>query len=313
MTSLIKFRNKIEEFYISHRRVAGYVLRAVITFLCLFVISRFIGFDPLISQVWFIAVVSLVLAFIPIRFLMMAVLAYTSVQIFQLSYGLGIVTVIILLVMYLLYFRYAGQYGFILMLLPLLYFLKLPLIVVLVLAALEPAISVITVIFGTIFYYLIHYIDVHAVVFASSTGTPELEKAGILLRGVFTNKEFLISLIVSFVVFMIVHFVKSANIAHSYELAIAVGTGVYIILRLGSELLFNTITGSGILLYCAAGIASGVIAVVLTDVIKPLDYTRTETVEFEDEEYNYYVKAVPKAAFKSETVSVKKINKRKNG
>jgi hypothetical protein len=48
-------------------------------------------------------------------------------------------------------------------------------------------------------------------------------------------------------------------------------------------------------------------------VIKPLDYTRTETVEFEDDEYNYYVKAVPKTAFKSETVSVKKINKRKNG
>ena len=312
MTNLIKLRTKIEDFYISHRRVAGYILRAVICFLCLFVISRFIGFNTLIAQVWFVAVVSLILAFIPIRFLMMAVLAYTAVQIFYLSYGLGIVTVIILLVMYLLFFRFAGQYGFILMIIPLLYFIKLPLIAVLMLAALEPAISVITVIFGTVFYYLIHYIDVHAVVFASSTGTPELEKVGMLLRGVFTNKEFLISLIVTFVVFMIVHFVKSANISHSYELAIAVGTGVYIILRLGSELLFGSISGSGILLYCVTGIISGAVAVILTDVIKPLDYTRTETVEFEDEEYNYYVKAVPKAAFKSETVSVKKINKRKS-
>lgn len=312
MNKLLKIRTTIEDFYIAHRRVAGYILRVVILFLCMFTISRFIGFNEFISQTWFIAAISLVLGFIPIRFLMIAVLGYTAVQVYYLSYGLGIVMTVILLVMYLLYFRYAGQYGYLLMILPILYMIKIPLVAVLVLAAIGPAISVITVIFGTIFYYLLHYIDVHAVSFASSSGSTEFAKGEALLRGVFGNTEFLTMLVVMFVVFMIVHFVKRANFAHSYEIAIAVGTGIYIIMTLASELLFGSITTSKLLTYCVGGIISGALAILLTMVIKPLDYSRTETVEFEDEEYNYYVKAVPKSAFKSETVSVKKINKRKN-
>lgn len=313
MSSLLKFRTKIEEFYIAHRRIAGYVLRVVILFLCLFTISRYIGFNAFLSKVWVIAVLSLVLGFIPIRFIMIAVVAYTTVQIFYLSIGIGVVTAVILVVMYLLYFRFAEQYGYLLMVLPLLYLIRIPLVAVLTLAAIGPAISVITVLFGTIFYYLIHYIDVHAVVFASSTGSAEFEKAEMLLRGLFTNSEFITMLIVMFVVFMIVHFVKRGNYNHSYEIALAAGTGVYIILSIGSELLFGTMTTAKLLTYVIGGLISGGLAIILTNTIKPLDYTRTETVEFEDEEFNYYVKAVPKTAFKSETVSVKKINKRKNG
>ena len=312
MNGLVKLSTKIEEFYIAHRRIAGYVVRVIILFLCMFTISRFIGFNEFLSQVWFVAVISLVLGFIPLRYVMMAVLAYTAVQIFSLSYGLGIVVSIILIVMYLLFFRYAGQYGFLLMILPLLYLIKIPLTAVLVLAAVGPAVSVVTVLFGTIFYYLIHYIDVHAVTFASSSGVSEFAKGETLLQGVFGNPEFLSMMVVMFVVFMVVHFVKRANSAHSYEIAIAVGTGVYIILTLASELLFGSMTTAKLLTYCIGGLVSGILGVIITNVIKPLDYTRTETVEFEDEEYNYYVKAIPKAAFKSETVSVKKINKRKN-
>lgn len=313
MNSLIKFRTKIEEFYIAHRRILGYILRAAILFLCLLTISRFIGFNAVLSKVWVIAVLSLILGFIPIRFIMIAVVAYTTVQVFYLSIGLGVVTAVILVVMYLLYFRFAEQYGFLLMVLPLLYFIRLPLVAVLALAAIGPAISVITVLFGTIFYYLLHYIDVHAVVFASTTGTAEFEKAEMLLRGLFTNSEFITMLIVMFVVFMIVHFVKRGNYNHSYEIALAAGTGIYIILSIGSELAFGTMTTAKLLVYVVGGLISGGLAIILTNTIKPLDYSRTETVEFEDEEYNYYVKAVPKTAFKTETVSVKKINKRKNG
>lgn len=313
MNGLAKLRTKTEEFYIAHRRIAGYVLRVVILFLCMFTISRFIGFNEFLSQIWFLAVLSLLLGFIPLRFCMMAVVAYTSAQIFFLSYGLGIVVSVIQIVMYLLFFRYAGQYGFLLMVIPLLYLIKIPLTAVLVLAAVGPAISVVTVIFGTVYYYLIHYIDVHAVTFASSSGASEFAKGENLLKGVFGSREFLSMVVIMFAVFMLVHFVKRANFSHSYEIAIAVGTGVYIILTMASELIFGSMTTAKLLTYCLGGLGSGILGVIITNLIKPLDYSRTETVEFEDEEYNYYVKAIPKAAFKTETVSVKKINKRKNG
>lgn len=45
-----------------------------------------------------------------------------------------------------------------------------------------------------------------------------------------------------------------------------------------------------------------------------VDYSRTEKVQFEDDEYYYYVKAVPKMTVAAQTKTVKKINtQRKNG
>ena len=40
-----------------------------------------------------------------------------------------------------------------------------------------------------------------------------------------------------------------------------------------------------------------------------VDYTRTEYVQFEDDDYYYYVKAVPKIAISRTDVKVQEINK----
>ena len=43
-----------------------------------------------------------------------------------------------------------------------------------------------------------------------------------------------------------------------------------------------------------------------------LDYSRTEKVQFEDDEYYYYVKAVPKVNLSSKEKQIKKISGKKN-
>jgi hypothetical protein len=42
-----------------------------------------------------------------------------------------------------------------------------------------------------------------------------------------------------------------------------------------------------------------------------VDYSRTEYVQFEDDDYYYYVKAVPKLTVSAPDVKVQKINARK--
>ena len=42
----------------------------------------------------------------------------------------------------------------------------------------------------------------------------------------------------------------------------------------------------------------------------PVDYSRTEYLQFEDDEYYYYVKAVPKLTVAAPKKTVKKINER---
>ena len=311
MNRLISFRNKIESFYLKHSRVLGFIGRMLITFACLMILRRYVNYNSILSSIWAVIILSVVCGFVPMRFLMVIVLAYTVAQVFTLSTALGIVFLIILALMYLLFFRYAPTYGPALMLMPILFLVRIPALIPILLAIIGPAVSVIVVIFGTIFYYLIYFLDMNAATFASTTGTLEFTKVEILVEGVFRNKEFLLMVAVLFAVFMIVHFMKRINYNYSVEIAIAVGTGAYIVLSLAAELALHTLTTQRLLNFVIGGLIAGALALLINSIFRPLDYSRTENVEFEDDEYNYYVKAIPKASFEKERVQVKRINKRK--
>jgi hypothetical protein len=311
MNRLISFRNKIESFYLKHSRVLGFIGRMLITFACLMILRVSLNFNSILTSIWAVIVLSVICGFVPLRFLMVIVLAYTVAQVFTLSTALGIVFLIILALMYLLFFRYAPTYGPALMLMPIMFMLRIPVLIPILLGIMGPAISVIVVIFGTVFYYLIYFLDMNAATFASSTGTLEFTKVEILVEGVFRNREFLLILAVLFAVFMIVHFLKRINANYSVEIAIAVGTGAYIVLTLAVALALHTLTTQRLLNFVIGGLIAGALALLINSIFRPLDYSRTETVEFEDDEYNYIVKAVPKATFEKESVQVKRINKRK--
>ena len=55
-------------------------------------------------------------------------------------------------------------------------------------------------------------------------------------------------------------------------------------------------------------VVSVLIGLVLEFFVYGGDYTRTERLEYEDDEYYYYVKAVPKALVATSERSIKKIN-----
>ena len=55
-------------------------------------------------------------------------------------------------------------------------------------------------------------------------------------------------------------------------------------------------------------VISVVVGLVLEFFVFGGDYTRTERLEYEDDEYYYYVKAVPKATVTTSERSIKKIN-----
>jgi len=56
---------------------------------------------------------------------------------------------------------------------------------------------------------------------------------------------------------------------------------------------------------------SVLIALIYTFFAFSVDYSRTEYLQYEDDDYYYYVKAVPKIAVTAPDVKVQKINSRK--
>ena len=90
----------------------------------------------------------------------------------------------------------------------------------------------------------------------------------------------------------------------AYAFAIVTGAVVYIVIMVFGSMFMSVSTElAGIIL---SGVAAIIIGFVIEFFELGVDYSRTELTQFEDDEYIYYVKAVPKALVSESKKSVKK-------
>jgi len=108
---------------------------------------------------------------------------------------------------------------------------------------------------------------------------------------------------------MVVYGVKRMSIDYSWTIAIGVGAVVdLIVLLVGSMVLGVSLKIFPLLL---GSIVSVILVLALQLTLFSLDYSRTEYVQFEDDEYYYYVKAVPKVTIAVPEKKVKRISPQK--
>ena len=96
-----------------------------------------------------------------------------------------------------------------------------------------------------------------------------------------------------------------------YAWSIAIGTGAvvdFVVLLLGSMVMGVSLKVLPVLL---GSLISAGLAILLQLAVFSMDYSRTEYVQFEDDEYYYYVKAVPKMTIAVPEKRVKKISAQK--
>lgn len=96
---------------------------------------------------------------------------------------------------------------------------------------------------------------------------------------------------------------------YSWIVAIAAGSVAELLVIFVGDFVFGVTVAVGQLILGI--LLSAVIAAVYNFFIFTVDYTRTEHVQFEDDDYYYYVKAVPKMNVSTPDVKVQKISTRK--
>lgn len=312
MKSILTIRNHIVTFYRKHEMICNYFLRLVFSFLTLFAIRSNIGFNTLLSQLWFIIGFSVVCAFISIRFLVLVMAVYVVLEAATLSIGVGVVMLIIFAIIYLCFLRLDSRYGFVLMLFPLLYIIRIPAVIPLILGIIAPMNAIGAVIAGNVVYFIIHYLSINATVIAGYTDASEFTRANMYLNGMFNYKELFSSTLIVILVFMVVFYMRKLNFNHARDMAAAIGAGLYVVLMLIVRMILNTISFSNLRTIIIGTVVALIITVLADKFISPLDFSRSEMLEFEDSEYYYYVKAVPKITIDKETVSVTRISSRKD-
>ena len=126
------------------------------------------------------------------------------------------------------------------------------------------------------------------------------------VENVLNNKTMLLTILVFAVTVMIVYTIRRMSVDYAWYLAIGIGAVVNIVLFLAGSLVMGV--HIGILPLVLGTLVSLLIAVMVEFFVFSLDYSRTEYTQFEDDEYYYYVKAVPKMSIAIPEKKVKKIS-----
>ena len=95
---------------------------------------------------------------------------------------------------------------------------------------------------------------------------------------------------------------------HAWKIAIIAGAIASIIVIAVGDIALGVHTSYGALI--GGSIAAVGIGLVLELFFFTVDYARSENLQFEDDEYYYYVKAIPKVSISTPEKTVKRINER---
>ena len=124
----------------------------------------------------------------------------------------------------------------------------------------------------------------------------------------FNNKEMWTAIIAFVICLLVVYSVRKLSVDNAWKIAIVSGALVYVIV-----VVIGRVTMHVDVPYVAViigTIVSILLALVLEFFAFAVDYSRTENLQFEDDEYFYYVKAVPKVTVTAPEKTVKRINER---
>ncbi len=306
MGSLLILKERLIEVYNEFQMYITGVLKGIVALVMLLMINGMIGYTEGLSNLGIIIIASVICAFLPEGSIVLLGSAYILGNLSSLGLEVAAVAAAIFLFMFLVYLRIAREKIIVVVLTMVSFYLGIPYAAPLILPLLMGPSVVLTMGFGVVIYYFINNIHMNAVTINGLAGDAGIEKVRIVTDGIIANDAMIISLICFSFCFFIVYAIRKSTIDYAWPIAIATGATALLVMILVASLLMGTsvdVTGMVI-----ATVASILVTSIVAFLFMGVDYTRVEKVQFEDDEYYYYVKAVPKMSLQAKTNRVKKIN-----
>ena len=309
MTNLLVLKQKVKVIYQKYGHIIEPVTKFLLAIIVFSMINNTIGFDVRLGKIYIVLLLSLLCAFTPISILILLAGIISIGHVYFASKILAVITLVIIAILYFLLLRFTPSLNYIILVVPILFILKIPYVVPILLGLISTPISIMPMACGVILYYLFSTIQTVAST-PTETGLEEtLEYFKYVTEMLFGNKELLFTIIIFAIVIVITYLIRRQKIDHAFDFAILTGTVVNIIAFLIMDMSTN-VSGQIVIMIIGTLVSTGLVYVIQFFRLN-LDYTRVENVQFEDDDYYYYVKAVPKINITEPEINVKEINSRR--
>lgn len=308
MDNLYVLRGEIQQFYAKNSKYINKALQFIVALLTFYMINHNMGFMKLLSNPLITLGLSVICAFLPMIVTVLAAAVLTLVQMTAVSVGIMAVTAVIFLIMFIFYLRFSPKTALVVLLTPLAFMLKIPYVIPIAFGLVGTPVYAVPIIFGTIVFYMTDYLKEAASSLKGEGAAGMISQVTSYAQQVFQNKEMIVSVFAFIIVLLLVYTVRRMAINYAWKTAVAAGavSGIAIVFA-GSMMLGVKVSYLELIL---GNIAAVIVGLVLEFLFFSVDYSRCESVQYEDDEYYYYVKAVPKIVVSAPEKTVKRINKR---
>ncbi len=306
MTGLLELREKMRVIYSRYEVFIMPVIKFLLAFIVLNCLNGQLGYMTQLDNVALVLIVALMCSFLPMNSIVFFAMMFSLLHMYSLALEVALIGVCLYLLMFLLFFRFSRKEALVVVLVPLMFILKIPYVMPVAMGLLGTPASMVSVGCGVVAYYLIQTVTNNALTINTMAEEDTTAKIRMIVDGIIDNKGMLVMLTAFAITVLVVYLLRRMSIDYSWTVAIIAGSMIDMLILLIGELLYDTnISVGGV-------IVGAVVAALVGKVIEffrmSLDYSRTEKVQFEDDEYYYYVKAVPKMSVAAPTKTVKKIN-----
>jgi len=305
MSNLLEVRETIKRLYGKYEMYITPVLKFLLTLVGIIMINSELGYMDLLSNVFIVLIAAVACAILPWTCSIIVCALFVIGHIYALAMECALIAVAVFAVMFLLYFRFTPKDAILVLLTPICFFLKVPYLIPICVGLVCTPVSVVSVACGVITHYLIGSVSDSAVAVSGSEGdiTTTLK---LMLESIIGNKAMIVTICAFAATIIVVYIIKRFAVDYSWTIAMIAGAIVDAMILLIGDLLMDT--GISIVWLLLGSILAVLVAKVLEFFVFNVDYSRTERVQFEDDEYYYYVKAVPKVTVAPVAKTVKKIN-----
>ena len=189
-------------------------------------------------------------------------------------------------------------------------FLRVPYVIPLFVGLSGSLVSIVPVSCGVCIYYIMMYLKQNAGVLAGSTMSEMAERFIVIVQSLFGNQLMWVMAAAFAAGVLVVFLIRNLSVDYSWSIAIIAGVITQLVVIFIGDFYFNLPVAIGPMILGI--LVSVVLALVYQFFVFAVDYTRTEYLQYQDDDYYYYVKAVPKITVSQPDVKVHRISSRKS-
>lgn len=302
MTQLLILKEHIQKFYQKYSLIINPLFRFLAGCIIFYAANRAVGYNPALGHNYVIGILSVITVVFPPQMVLFIAALYVVLHILYVSKYLALVTGVVFAILYLIYIRFLPKHGYIIMSVPVLFAFNVPYALPVLMGLVSTPVVIIPIGIGVIVYYMLQTIV--SVVGTSTDDAVNLYHA--VLQQLYSNLQMYSIIVIFSIVLIVVYIIRNREKDFSFEIAILTGTILNLVLIFISNYILDISVN---ILYLIVGVVlSAVIVWIIQFFRLSLNYEGVENLQFEDEEYYYYVRAVPKTNIAAASKRVKRFN-----